>query len=34
MIDKFEVKISEEKISSIKDKIKNYPWDTMPNLSN
>ena len=34
MIDKFEVKISEEKISSIKDKIKNYRWDTMPYLSN
>ena len=34
MIDKFEVKIPEEKISSIKDKIKNYPWDTITNLSN
>ena len=32
MIEKFKIDIPEEKISKIKDKVKNYPWNSIPNL--
>ena len=32
MIEKFKIDIPEEKISKIKDKVKNYPWNSISNL--
>ena len=32
MIEKFEIDIPAEKISKIRDKVKDYPWDLIPDL--
>jgi microsomal epoxide hydrolase len=32
MMKKFKIDIPEEKISKIKEKVKNYPWNSIPNL--
>lgn len=32
MIEKFKIDIPEEKISKIRDKVKNYPWNLISKL--
>ena len=32
MIEKFKIDIPREKVSKIKEKVKNYPWNLIPNL--
>tara|TARA_B110001450_G_scaffold164501_1_gene153352 strand:+ start:427 stop:648 length:222 start_codon:yes stop_codon:yes gene_type:complete len=34
MIEKFKIDIPQEKISIINDKVKNYPWNLIPELPN